>query len=64
MDELTAASVPPARAAVTATAFEDSLGTSLAVPAPAAETDALDQARVTAVRRTGSLAAASSCAAC
>lgn len=57
-DELTAASVPPARAAVTATAFEDSLGTSLAVPGtPAAETDALDQAFVTAVRRTGLLAA-------
>jgi len=59
--ELEGAGVPPARAHVTATAFENSLGTSLigvrSVPGASAQVTALDDAYVSAVRRTGLLAA-------
>ncbi len=59
-DELAAANVPAARAHATATAFEDSLGTSLlgvrALPGSQAQATALDDAYVSAVRRTALLA--------
>jgi len=59
--ELAAAGVPAAQVQATATAFEDSLGTSLLgvrrQPGATAEATALDDAYVAAVRRTGLLAA-------